>query len=123
VILTTKGFIFGGFTPISWDSSNSWKADNSQQSFVFSIKNSRNSDPRSFPLVNSSGAILCYSSYGPTFGTGHDIYAANACNENTSSYTNLGSGYRNDTGLDGKEVLTGEYNFQVTEIEVFTIAL
>jgi hypothetical protein len=28
VILTTKGFIFGGFTPIGWDSSHSNKADN-----------------------------------------------------------------------------------------------
>jgi hypothetical protein len=123
VILTTKCFIFGGFTPIAWDSSNSWKADNSEQSFVFSIKNARNSDPRSFPLANSKYAILCNSTLGPIFGTGAAIYVVDSCNENTSSYTNLGSGYRNDTGLDGKEVFTGEYNFQVKEIEVYTITL
>jgi hypothetical protein len=115
--------MFGGFTPISWDSSNSWKADNSEQSFVFTIKNALNSDARSFPLVNSSRAIYCYSGYGPTFGSGYAIYVADGCNENTSSYTNLGSGYRNDTGLNDTEVFTGEYNFQVKEIEVFTIAL
>jgi hypothetical protein len=62
VILTTKNFIFGGFTSIAWDSSNSFKGDNSQQSFLFSGKDSQNGDPRSFPLVNSSHAIGCYSS-------------------------------------------------------------
>jgi hypothetical protein len=123
VILTTKGFIFGGFIPIAWDSSNSNKADNSQQSFVFSVKNARNSDPRSFPLVNSKCAIKCCASYGPTFGNGNDIHIADRCNENTRNFTNLGYGYRNDTGLNGREVFTGNSNFQVKEIEVFTITL
>jgi hypothetical protein len=122
VILTTKGFIFGGFTPIAWDSSSSYKADTSQQSFLFSVKNARNSDPRSFPLVNSSSAIYCGSSYGPTFGS-HSLYVADGCNEKANSSTNLGSGYRNDTGLNGTEVFTGEYNFQVKEMEVFSITL
>jgi hypothetical protein len=27
----------------------------------------------------------------------------------------------NDTGINGQEVFTGEYNFTVKEIEVFTI--
>jgi hypothetical protein len=54
MILTTKNFVFGGFTPIEWDSAGSYKADNSHQSFVFSVKDSRNSDPRSFPLANLS---------------------------------------------------------------------
>jgi hypothetical protein len=115
--------MFDGFTPIAWDSSHSEKADNSQQSFVFCVKTSMNSDARSFPLVNSSKAICGISSYGPIFGNGWDILVANSCNENTSSYTNLGNAYRNDTGLSGQEVFTGEYNFQVKEIEVFTITL
>jgi hypothetical protein len=123
VILTTKDFIFGGFTPIAWNSTSEYKADNSQRSFVFSAKNARNSDARSFPLVNSSSAIWCNSSYGPIFGNGHDIIVYDNCNENTNSYTNLGNAYRNDTGLNGQEVFTGEYNFQVKEIEVFTITL
>jgi hypothetical protein len=123
VILTTKNFIFGGFTPIAWDSSNSFKTDNSQQSFLFGVKDSRNSDPRSFPLVNSSHAICCGSSSGPTFGGGHDIHVADRCNEDTKSYTYLGNSYRNDTGLNGNQVFTGEYNFQVKEIEVFSITL
>jgi hypothetical protein len=123
VILTTKDFIFGGFTPIEWDSGGSYKADNSQQSFLFSVKDSRNSGPRSFPLVKSSSAILCNSSYGPTFGGGHDIYVADGCNERTTSYTIFGGSYQNDTGLNANQVFTGESSFQVKEIEVFTITV
>jgi hypothetical protein len=123
IILTTKNFIFGGFTPIAWDSSGSYKADSSQQSFLFSIKDSRNSAPRSFPLANSSKAIYCHSLYGPTFGSGHDLLVYDGCSENTTSYTSLGSAYRNDTGLNGNQVFTGEYNFQVKEIEIFSVTL
>jgi hypothetical protein len=38
-----------------------------------------------------------------------------------SSYTNLGTGYVNYTGRDGKTVFTGSYNFRVSEVEVFEI--
>jgi hypothetical protein len=123
LILTTKGFIFGGFTPIAWNSKNEWGQDKSQQSFLFSIKNARNSEPKSFPLVNSKCTILCHPSYGPTFGGGADIGLRDRCNENTNSSTNLGGSYRNDTGLDGKQVFTGEQYFQVKDIEVFSITL
>jgi hypothetical protein len=123
VILTTKDYIFGGFTPIPWDSSNSYKADNSQQSFLFSVKDCRNSAPRSFPLVNPSSAVYCHSACGPIFGGGHDLYVAGGCNVNTNSHTFLGSSYRNDTGLSANQVFTGEQYFQVKEIEVFSVSL
>jgi hypothetical protein len=121
VIETTKGFVFGGFTPVAWDSSSGYKADSSQKSFLFTVKNPRGSDGRKFVMASSANAIRCYSSFGPTFGNNYDIYVANGCNENTSSYTNLGSAFTNDTGIDGSQVFTGEYNFTVKEIEVFLI--
>jgi hypothetical protein len=45
LILTTKAFIFGGFTPIAWDSNNAFLEDDSEQSFLFSIKNPQDSEP------------------------------------------------------------------------------
>jgi hypothetical protein len=120
VIETTKGFIFGGFTPIAWDSTNSNKADNSRKSFVFTIKNPRGSEPRKFALKDASRAIHCHSSRGPSFGNFNDIHIANDCNQNTTSYTRLGTDYENDTGISGTEVFAGEQNFTVKEIEVFT---
>jgi hypothetical protein len=123
VIATTKAFVFGGFTPIGWSSTNSWGVDNSGQSFLFTVKNAGNIAPRKFSLSSPSHAIYCNSGYGPTFGSGYDIYVAANCNANTGSYTNLGTDYVNDTGIGNAQVFTGEKQFTVQEIEVFAISL
>jgi hypothetical protein len=68
VVLTTKGFFFGGFTPVGWDSSSSDKSDSSRTSFVFSVGNPRESEERKFSISDSRHAISCNFSYGPTFG-------------------------------------------------------
>jgi hypothetical protein len=41
VILDMKGNIFGGFTPVEWESPApwKWKADDSQKRYVFTLKN------------------------------------------------------------------------------------
>jgi hypothetical protein len=124
LIETTKGFIFGGFIPLVWNSTtNGYKSDSSQKSFVFTLKNARNIQPRTFKLVNGSNAINCSSNHGPIFGGGCDILVAGNCNANTNSSTNLGGGYVNDTGITGIAVFTGEQYFTVKEIEVFAITL
>jgi hypothetical protein len=125
LIETTKGFIFGGFTPIAWESSaNSvYKSDSSGKSFLFSLENSRNSAPRKFMLLSGKNAICCNSSSGPVFAGNDDMIVQDSCNTSTSNYTNLGGSYVNDTGIDGMLVFTGEQYFTVKEIEVFTISL
>jgi hypothetical protein len=124
LIETTKGFIFGGFTPVEWDSTtNNFKSDSSHKSFLFTVKNAHKIEARKFKLSNPSYAILSNSSCGPRFGGGADIHVSDNCNTNTNSYTNLGNAYVNDTGITGNTVFTGEYNFTVKEIEVFTITL
>jgi hypothetical protein len=50
LIRTTKDFIFGGYTPLSWDSSNAYKTDSSHQSFVFTISNPHQIGSRKFRL-------------------------------------------------------------------------
>jgi hypothetical protein len=93
VILTTNGCIFGGFTPVAWESNGGfYKPDSGNQSFLFQIKDSRNSAPRKFMLLNSSYSIYYNPSYGPAFGNGHDIQVSNCCNQNANSYTRLGIG-------------------------------
>jgi hypothetical protein len=49
VILDTDGNIFGGFTPVKWESSKNGKdkADPSQKSFLFTLKN-----PHNFPAAS-----------------------------------------------------------------------
>jgi hypothetical protein len=99
-------YIFGGFTGIGWDSSRSHKCDNFRDSFLFSVTNPRNTETKCFPLENSSYAIYCNPSHVSTFGD-YDLYVADCCNENTSSYTSLGAAYQNDTGLSGAPIEVG----------------
>jgi hypothetical protein len=60
VILDTEGNIFGGFTPMKWESrvwnrkdgkkDNHYKADDSLKSFLFTLKNPHNIPARRFAL-------------------------------------------------------------------------
>jgi uncharacterized coiled-coil protein SlyX len=73
VISDTEGNIFGGFTPVEWDSrvwnrkggdeNNCWKADDSGRSFLFTLKNPHNIAPRRFALdpAKKYWAIVCDS--------------------------------------------------------------
>jgi hypothetical protein len=68
--------------------------------------------------------IYCHTSYGPTFGGGHDSHIANQSNTNLNSFSNLGHSYthpdyafRSD---EAQSFLAGSLYFQVTEIEVYT---
>jgi hypothetical protein len=122
VILDTKGNIFGGFTPVKWESltCNYYKADDSQKSFLFTLKNPHNIPARRFAVKaeEKHRAIYCNSERGPYFG---DIAVSDDCNGNTGSFTYLGHAYTNDTGLDEWVVFTGSQYFRVKEIEVFEI--
>jgi archaellum component FlaC len=126
VILDTKGNIFGGFTPVEWESGNSHKpekADDSLKSFLFTLKNPHNIPPRRFALKDKMKhrALWCSPGCGPCFGHGRDIAVEDNCNTNTRNKTPLGYSYTNDTGLSRDIVFTGSRHFQVKEIEVFEI--
>jgi hypothetical protein len=123
VILDTKGNIFGGFTPLKWESSTSddGKADNSLKSFLFTLKNPHNLPPRKFVLnaETKDGAVGLRSPKGPWFHCA--IFVQDNCNSRTDNFGYIGRVYTNDTGLDGKTIFTGSQQFQVQEIEVFEI--
>jgi hypothetical protein len=79
VILDTNGNIFGGFTPVEWESrewngrtgnaNNGWKVDPSLKRFVFTLKNPHNFPARRFALKaeKKERAIWCRSDWGPHF--------------------------------------------------------
>jgi hypothetical protein len=131
VILDTPGNVFGGFTPVKWESRESngtsgkenkcWKADDSLRSFVFTLKNPHNIPARRFALQAEEKwqAIWCDYRWGPCFG--NDIAVCDDCNAPTNCFTSLGTTYTTDSGLDGVTVFTGSRNFRVKEIEVFEI--
>jgi hypothetical protein len=139
LILTIDGWIFGGYTPLSWgrddegeeDSeedlmSECAKNDASLKSFIFTIANPHDVGPRRF-LLNPDRcqcAISSHPEWGPTFGAGDDLYVCDECNCQRFSYTGgFGDVYQNDTGLESKTFFTGKGNFVVREIEVFQITM
>ena len=69
-------------------------------------------------------SIYYRSSYGPTFGEGHDIYISNYASSNNNSYSNLGSTYSPPSGYSyrstlAKTFLAGSYKFTPDEVETF----
>jgi hypothetical protein len=63
IILTTTGYIFGGFTPLAWDSNGGYRTDSTGKSFLFSLKNPRHTEPKIFPVSKPEYAIQCNPSY------------------------------------------------------------
>jgi hypothetical protein len=129
--LDTNRNVFGGFTPVGWESrkwngkrgneNNCSKSDDSRRSFIFTLKNPHDIPARRFALKpeDKERAIWCDSTCGPWFS---GMRVSDDCNANTRSYAFLGNlAYTNDTGLDGKTLFTDLQYFQVKEIEVFEV--
>mmetsp|Transcript_7087 Transcript_7087/g.6342 ORF Transcript_7087/g.6342 Transcript_7087/m.6342 type:complete len:127 (+) Transcript_7087:1231-1611(+) len=67
-------------------------------------------------------AIYGYSTYGPSFGGGHDLYISDNCNTNNGCYSNFNHTYdAKDQSGNNQSALAGAYNFTVEEIEVFHV--
>lgn len=113
LVRTNKGYRSGGFTSQSWTSSGSNIDD--QNAFLFSL------DYKEQYFTNDGkNAIYDNSSYGPTFGNTHDLYIANGCSQNYSSYCDFPYAY---SGVKPRILSGGFYNFKVNEIEVYQIII
>ena len=71
-----------------------------------------------------SHSIYSCSSYGPTFGGGHDVYIRSYASSNTNSYSKLGYTYSPPSGHSygssfTRSFLAGSYTFKPDEVEVF----
>jgi hypothetical protein len=118
LIKTKKGNIFGGYTPLEWNSTGGFKKDESMGTFLFTLKNPHGLDPIRFGLkAGGSNAIYCNSDR-LAFGSAHDIRVYDNCSTNTNNYTNFGYSFENNTKIDSKVLFDGAYNFTVEEIEV-----
>jgi hypothetical protein len=126
LVLDTKGNIFGGFTPVEWESPMNlkMKPDDSLKSFLFTLKNPHLISAKRFALKpeKKHQAIGCRFDLGPMFA--QDFGIVDNCNKKDTgwaSYTgHFGDSYNNDTGLE-TDFFTGGWNFYVEEIEVFEI--
>ena len=110
IIKSENGRRFGGYTSISWEKSKGHYSTDGIN-FLFSLDTSKF-------YKNTTGNYHTYhhESYGPTFGGGHDLYIADGCMNNTSSYSS-----KNDYGMTSKYELNGVQSFKVLDYEVFKI--
>jgi hypothetical protein len=126
LILDIDGNVFGGFTPVKWESSDPgdrfghFRSDENLQSFLFTLGNPHSVPPQKFALKaeKKHDAIFCRSDGGPDFG-GCDICVKDNCNANRNSCARFGtrqsnSAYANDTTI--KDFFTGAEYFTVKEI-------
>jgi len=117
IIKSESGNIFGGYSADTWSGSG---YSNNPKSFLFSVHNSINT-PQVLKSKASSNETYKYSSYGPTFGSGHDLYICANSNTTNSSYTNNPYSFNGPQGFTGTQntFLAGSYNFKTKEIEVY----
>ena len=111
LVRNTKGYRCGAFITQSWSSSNNYIND--PNAFLFSLE-----FKEYYPIYDGTNAIYDYSSYGPTFGDGHDLYIAHCCTQNNSSYCNFPYRY---CGTRSRGLTGGSYNFKVNKLEVYKI--
>jgi hypothetical protein len=99
LISDTDGNLYGGFTPVKWESASAkLKDDDSLRRFLFTLRNPHHVPPRKFGLraKRRQYAIYRYSGYCAAFGSGYDTTFS--------------------------DFFTGGETFTVKEIEVFEIA-
>ena len=112
IIKSDKGLRFGGYTSIPWNS-NLNKNCGDGINFLFSLDSMKYFKP----FQNLEWATFHSSTYGPTFGSSHDLYISDNCMSN-NSYNNNGGTYQKNSNY---ELNGGAYNFKVIDYEVFQI--
>ena len=123
VIKTTKGYIFGAYTPMAWDSISQHKTD--PTAFIFSLSNT-SKQPQLIPINTfmSSNAVYCFSTHGPVFGC-FDICIQNNSDVSTRNYSELGNSFdfklHSPKTTEAQSFLAGSREFQTVEVEVFSL--
>jgi len=117
IIIRANGYLFGGYTPLSWNTTSGYLSNSN--CFLFTLTNANGASPTHF-YSKGTHSIYCATNYGPTFGGGHDLYICSNSHSCNSSYSNFPS-YYNDSLGHGKTTFAGANNFTVSEIEVFRV--
>lgn len=97
------------------------------KAFIFSLRNTRGLKPFKSMVKQPRYAIYKQSSYGPTFGSSHNIHIASNANIGLESYTKFNryssGSYSSIPGSSWSRstILTGSQNFQIADWEVFYV--
>ncbi len=117
IVQTPQGWVFGGYASSSWNSTTGGFVS-ALDSFLFTLRNSRNLPPQKFTLKEPASPMYCHANYGPTFGAGRDLCVASQANANSQSYSDLGTSYARSAGCTS-DLFAGAKYFTVAEVEVY----
>ena len=109
VLYNTSGSIYGGYSEESWSSFGSYNPN--VKGFLFRLVFSGQKMYDKFPNQTGANGIYCHSSYGPTFGGGHDLYTfSGTLTLHSNGYYTL-NGY---TGFGNTYAMNGLSSGQIT---------
>ena len=124
VIRNNLNYIFGGFTVAKWGSNLGYITD--PFAFLFSLR--RNGGLTNYKLMIKDGArsraLNSHPLYGPTFGSGEDLFLRDKSNifTGSSSYIEDYTQPSYPSGSDRYTFLTGGFqNWLTLDIEVYQI--
>eukprot|EP00026_Physarum_polycephalum_P010145 Phypoly_transcript_10297.p1 GENE.Phypoly_transcript_10297~~Phypoly_transcript_10297.p1 ORF type:complete len:371 (+),score=57.43 Phypoly_transcript_10297:26-1138(+) len=123
-IIRDKEYIFGGYSPISWESSFYGYYKWQPNCFIFTISNPHYIPPTRYLLKpGSTNGVYISSEFCSSFGSGCDLKVdANANLHTSKSYTNFPHDYVDTTGK-GNTTFTGSKHFCANEVEVYGLNL
>ena len=112
-----KGYIFGGYAPISWNNDDKWYIR--EDSFIFTLTNIHGTEPTKFPHNEGKDSLKHHPQEGPTFD---DFYIYN--NFLTAVHESKFPRGHKDILFKGSSIITGNIDnnkksFKLKEIEVF----
>lgn len=108
LVETTKGYKFGGYTPLDWESPSNAISKKDEITFLFSLN-----QMKKYTKKENNTSIYVDKNYGPGFGQGCDILIGYPEN-------NKGEG-TNSNYLTNHELTNGEKSFYLKEFEVFKV--
>lgn len=122
LVKNKTGYVFGGYTSANWTQSGSYETD--QSAFLFTIENKEGNVALKWNVSSGGGnAIHNNSSYGPTFGGGHDLHLISGSQSKSGDYWQAqGVSWGHTYGASGKTKVDfcGD-NLQIVELEVYSV--
>eukprot|EP00026_Physarum_polycephalum_P011207 Phypoly_transcript_11412.p1 GENE.Phypoly_transcript_11412~~Phypoly_transcript_11412.p1 ORF type:complete len:404 (+),score=58.10 Phypoly_transcript_11412:55-1212(+) len=120
VVISSSGYIFGGYFPESWESNCKWKTH--PESFIFTLTNPHSIPPTRYLLKpNDQYAVMNFSTPNRwcfSFGGGSDMIVCSDSHKEQHSHFNFPHSYLDTTGK-GKDTFTGCAKFVTQEIEIY----
>ncbi|XP_021344860.1 uncharacterized protein LOC110444831 [Mizuhopecten yessoensis] len=123
ILYNTDKSVYGGYTAFDWKSDTEYEAD--AQAFLFTLEHNGTAQAMKFPhKTDGTNAIYGKSSYGPTFGDGHDLCCFTATINKSGNIFPLDGKVESSKSYDMKgqdfnSLINGHFN--VLELKVYSV--